>query len=155
MLGVTTQAIRQQTAGPRAAPLLTRINFDGRGPQAGYPNINNTLQKTLEMAIACLSKKLGFTTMGAPWVSRPPANKNVVHAPYLTSCLHLKQIYVLMLDCVSWLCSTISCVDDVFLLTSPRHKEGSASQACPHGPRPHGSRGSARIPHGAVWPFWV
>jgi hypothetical protein len=30
----------KQAAGPQAAPLLTRINFGGRRPQAGWPNID-------------------------------------------------------------------------------------------------------------------
>ena len=30
----------KQSAGPHAAPLLTRIDFDGRSPQAGWQNID-------------------------------------------------------------------------------------------------------------------
>jgi hypothetical protein len=35
----------KKAAGPRAAPLLTRISFDGRSPQAGWQNIDKILTK--------------------------------------------------------------------------------------------------------------
>jgi hypothetical protein len=45
----------KQAAGPHAAPLLTRMNFDGRSPQAGWPNID---QKRPTRPNAC-QKHLG------------------------------------------------------------------------------------------------
>jgi hypothetical protein len=37
----------KQAAGPHAAPLLTRMIFDGRSPQAGWPDIDkNTKTRT-------------------------------------------------------------------------------------------------------------
>ena len=36
---ILRQSVKQST-GPHAAPLMTRINFNGRSPQAGGPNID-------------------------------------------------------------------------------------------------------------------